>query len=264
MSFSDVFIPALLLFSLGCLFALLLGVLAKKLSVDRDPRIDEIKNLLSGANCGACGQAGCDAFASKLVEGAVSIDMCPSTSTENKNIIADILGVANDGEEMLIQVVCQGGNACMDKYMYQGYGDCRSMELLASGRKECPVGCMGMGSCVDVCHYHAIEIGENGYAVINHDKCVKCGACVNVCPKGLIKRIPKSAKVLVACSNTFRGKDVKAMCSAGCIGCGICAKNCPEGAITMVDNLPHIDYSKCTGCKVCVAKCPTKTIISLD
>ena len=44
------------------------------------------------------------------------------------------------------------------------------------------------------------------------------------------------------------------------IGCGLCAKNCPENAITMVNNLPIIDYSKCTGCKTCVNKCPRKCI----
>ena len=47
------------------------------------------------------------------------------------------------------------------------------------------------------------------------------------------------------------------------IGCGLCAKNCPEQAITMVNNLPVIDYSKCTGCMTCVAKCPRKTIKEL-
>ncbi|MBQ9734821.1 MAG: 4Fe-4S binding protein, partial [Clostridia bacterium] len=56
------------------------------------------------------------------------------------------------------------------------------------------------------------------------------------------------------------GKDVINACTVGCIGCGLCAKNCPENAITMVDNLPVIDYDKCSGCKTCVAKCPRKCI----
>ncbi|HKL93880.1 MAG TPA: 4Fe-4S binding protein, partial [Clostridia bacterium] len=103
------------------------------------------------------------------------------------------------------------------------------------------------------------------YAVISHDKCIGCGLCVETCPKGIIKRVPIDAKVYIACSNCMKGgKEVRALCKHGCIACGICAKNCPEQAITLVNNLPVIDYSKCTGCKICVAKCPSKCINELD
>lgn len=155
---------------------------------------------------------------------------------------------------------CSGGHACFDKYDYQGYGDCASCELIAGGVKACPVGCIGKKTCVNICPYGAISVGDEGYSVVDKEKCVSCGACIKECPKGIISRIPKSAKVFIGCSNHGKGKDVAELCKRGCIGCGICAKNCPEGAISMKDGLPEIDYSRCTGCKVCVQKCPRKCI----
>ena len=44
----------------------------------------------------------------------------------------------------------------------------------------------------------------------------------------------------------------------------MCVRKCPQGAITMVDNLPIIDYKKCTGCMTCVTACPRKCIKRTD
>lgn len=257
----NIVLAAVVMLVLGGLFAVLLAFLGNKLRVKRDERIDEISKCLTGANCGGCGRAGCDAFATELVTGKAKVSECPSTSKENKVKIMQILGVSEELAEPTVAVVrCGGGGKCADKYEYQGYGDCNTCELLAGGRKECPAGCMGMGSCVDACPNYAIDVQDGGYAVVLAEKCTSCGLCMKACPKGLIERIPKRAAVFVACTNQCRGKDVSSFCKAGCIGCGLCAKNCDAGAIVMVDNLPVIDYSKCTACKKCVEKCPTKAI----
>lgn len=258
-----VLIPTGILVLIGGLFALLISYLSKKLAVKRDERIDEVIKNLTGANCGACGHAGCDAFATALVKGEASISDCPSTPKENKEKIANILGVEDIGEETVCVVNCRGGNYCKDKFDYQGYGNCQSQELLAGGRKQCPVGCMGMGSCTDSCPEHAIDVTDEGYAKIDKEKCIACGLCMAACPKHLISRIPKAAKVYVACSNNCKGKDVRGICEHGCIGCGMCAKVCDQGAITLENNLPKIDYSKCIGCLKCVEKCPVKCMTEL-
>jgi len=260
----QVFIPALILLVLAMLFAIALAYLGKKLAVSRDERIDQVKDCLSGANCGACGYAGCDGFATALVEGKAELSSCNATSKEKKEEIAEILGLTDTGEATKVVVCCHGGQDAKDKYDYVGYGDCRSMELLAGGRKQCAWGCLGTGSCVDACQHHAVTVKQKGYSEVSLSKCISCGKCISVCPKKIIKRIPTSATYYVACSNHQKGKEVRELCTKGCIACGICVKQCEVGAITIVDNLATIDYTKCINCGKCAAKCPQRCIVSTD
>lgn len=244
--------------------AILLGtlimVVARFFNVQKDSRIDEIVDHLPKANCGACGHPGCEGFAKALVEGKGSVDDCKVSSKQQKIEIANILGQSfSGGEETVAVVACCGGNKCEDKYTYQGYGNCQTQEMLSGGRKACPVGCMGAGSCVNACPNMAVDV-KDGVASVDPELCISCGLCIQACPKKLIKRIPKSAKVYVACSTECKGKEVMAACKSGCIACGLCQRVCPHDAVHLVNNVPIIDYSKCTGCKTCVAKCPRKVI----
>lgn len=256
----QVFIPALILLVLAMVFAVALAYLGKKLAVSRDERIDKVRDCLSGANCGACGYAGCDGFATALVEGKAELSSCNATAKEKKEEIANILGLTDTGEATKVVVCCRGGQDAKDKYDYVGYGDCRSMELLSGGRKQCAWGCLGMGSCVNECQHHAITVNQKGYSEVSENKCISCGRCIAACPKKIIKRIPASATYYVACSNHQKGKEVRELCTKGCIACGICVKQCEVGAITIVDNLATIDYAKCVNCGKCAAKCPQHCI----
>ncbi len=241
-------------------FAILIVLVSKLCFVPTDEKAEAIQENLAGANCGGCGYAGCADFAKALAEGKATLSGCGPTANENKAKIAEILGVPFSAEESKYAVVhCAGGKVSLDRYQYVGNEGCIAQNALLGGSKVCPQGCMGGGTCVSCCPYHAVQIVD-GVAYANKALCEACGLCVSKCPKHIIELIPKSSKVYVACSTTCKGKDVINTCKVGCIGCGLCAKNCPSGAITMVNNLPVIDYSKCTGCKVCVAKCPRKCI----
>ena len=242
-------LPAIIVSLAAAALAFFLSFLGTKMAVERDPRIDEVRGHLSGANCGGCGYAGCDAFAEALVKGEANI--------------AKILNLAVDNSKRTVAVVhCNGGNLCKNKYEYQGYGDCVSAEILAGGSKACEYGCMGLGSCSDACRYNAISVSkDNAVAKVDYGVCTSCGACISTCPKHIIGRIPVDAVVYVACSSLCRGKEVMTACEKGCIGCGKCERNCPSQAIKLINNLAVIDYDKCVKCGNCAEVCPRKCIL---
>ena len=245
---------------LAVVFAAFIVLVSKLCAVPTDEKAEKIKEQLAGANCGGCGFAGCADFAAALSQGKATINGCGPTPVENKKKIAEILGIPfAGGEEKFAVVHCAGGEVALDKFEYVGNEGCAAQASFMGGRKECLAGCLGGGSCEKVCAYNAIAV-KNGVAVVNDALCEACGVCVKGCPKHVIDLIPKSAKVYIACSSHCKGKEVMAACKVGCIGCGMCARVCPNKAITMVDNIPVIDYSKCSGCLTCAEKCPRKCI----
>jgi Na+-translocating ferredoxin:NAD+ oxidoreductase RNF subunit RnfB len=249
---------------LALVFTILILLVSKFCAVQEDPRIGEVTENLSGANCGGCGFAGCADFAKALVEGRADINACSATAKENKQVIATILGATvADTEPMMAIVKCAGDlDSSKTKFDYIGLSTCQAKNAALGGDKVCSKGCLGCGDCAIACTFEGIKV-VNGVAVGCPSDCVACGSCVKACPKQIIELIPKRAKVYVACSSECKGKDVMNACKVGCIGCGLCAKNCPQGAIEMVNNLAVINYAKCTGCGICASKCPRKTIKSL-
>ena len=259
-------VPILVVGGIAAVLAFSLSFLGEKMAVDRDARIDEIVRNLAGANCGGCGYAGCDAFAEALFKGEATLSKCNPTSATNKQNIAKILGMSEERSKETVAVVhCIGGNRCRSKSDDQGYGDCQSAELLAGGNKACPVGCMGLGSCVASCKYDAISVNKDtAVAEVDYTHCTSCGACVATCPKKIIGRIPKEVTVYIGCSNTGFGKEVSSVCQVGCIGCGKCEKNCPTGAIVLSNHLAAINYDKCISCGKCIEVCPRHCILPFD
>lgn len=257
---NDVLIVVGIVAALAVVFAVLIVLVSKVCAVHEDSRIGEVSERLAGANCGGCGYAGCADYAKALVEGKANLSSCGATSNESKEEIAKILDIPFTASAKTFAVVkCAGGINCKDKFEYIGNSGCTAQRAFLGGRKACTNGCLGEGSCAEVCIGNGITV-KDGVAVVDKSLCESCGACVNKCPQNLIELIPTTAKVYVACSTICRGKDVMNACKVGCIGCGLCAKNCPENAITMVNNLPVIDYEKCSGCLTCVSKCPRKSI----
>lgn len=246
----------------GLLAGLGLGFASRKFNVERDVRREQILELLPGINCGACGQPGCSAMADAIIAGSARPDMCASSSSKVIVEIARIMGVTITlAERRVATLICNGDlEACPRVADYKDIKDCRLMSVVAGGGKTCIYGCLGGGTCTTACIYGAISVGDNGIAQIDEDKCIGCGLCAKICPRGLIRLLQKNKDLYVACSSKDSGVVVRKSCSGGCIGCKMCEKACPQWAIKVENNLSVIDHSKCVKCGVCLEKCPTKAI----
>lgn len=245
----------------GLAFGILLAVAAVIFKVEVDPRIEKIEEVLPGANCGACGFAGCSAYAAAVVNDGAKVDMCGVGGSAVAQQIGGIMGTAvKSGVQKVARVHCAGTcQNAKDKYEYYGVNTCDAAIKLAGGPKACSSGCLGFGTCVLACKFDAIKVVD-GVAVVDEEKCTACGACVKACPKHIIELLPKDNKTFIKCSSNKPGKEVNAVCSVGCIACKICEKNCEFEAVSVKDNLAVIDYEKCQNCGVCREKCPKKVI----
>lgn len=246
----------------------LLGLFKKIFHVDTDPKVDKVREVLSGANCGGCGLAGCDAFAGAVVKGEVPVNGCVAGGSDCATKVAQILGQAGvEVKPQIAVLACQGSKECaLDKGEYVGVKTCKSANLVTNGTKKCSFGCIGLGDCVRACPFDAVKMGEDGLPHFDKSKCVGCGKCKTVCPKHLISIYDADTKGAIAlCSTHSDNKpQIKKDCAKGCFKCGMCARKCSEGAIDVSSGLPVIDRSKCTSCGECIKACPDKVLFLFE
>lgn len=252
--------------ALGLVFGGLLGFASKVFAVVSDERAEAIKEVLPGANCGACGFPGCNALAEAIAKGEAPTDACPVGGAPVAQKIAGIMGLDIEVAAELIprkaRLLCCGGkDECGQLSEYEGLPDCRAANMYASAGRACTYACLGFGNCARVCPFGAITMNRNRLPEIDPEKCTACGKCIEACPKGILTLVPETAKVYVACSSVAPARDVTKACSVGCIACRICEKVCPFDAIHVENNLAIIDYEKCRNCGLCAEKCPRHIII---
>jgi Na+-translocating ferredoxin:NAD+ oxidoreductase RNF subunit RnfB len=248
---------------LGILFGIVLGFVGKKFAVKVDERVQAVRNAVAGANCGACGYAGCDAYAEAVVRGEADPNGCTPGGSKTAKEIAAIMGVdAKDAEPMVARVRCQG--TCENvspRYDYSGIQSCRAASSMSGGPNACEFGCVGLGDCVARCPFDAIELVD-GVAVINEDKCTGCGVCVETCPRSIINLLPRDQTVVVMCRNKAIGRIARLQCKTACVGCKRCEKQCPSDSIHVIDGVAIIDETTCTRCGACIQVCPMHCIVN--
>ena len=242
--------PVLLVAVIGLVCSALLVFASKVFHVAVDERVTKVRDVLPGANCGGCGFAGCDDYASNLVaDESLPCTKCSPGGAGVAAQIAEILGrSAGASEPMVANVMCNGTcDASRTVLEWQGMSSCKGAKGWFTSPNACMFGCIGLGDCAEACQFDAIGVVD-GVARVNRENCVACGACVGACPQKIIKLVPQKNQVHVLCSSTDKGAVARKNCDNACIGCMKCTQVCNFDAITVEDNLARIDQAKCKSC----------------
>jgi electron transport complex, rnfABCDGE type, B subunit len=258
-------IAILVVVAVGIIAGIMLSFASKVFFVPVDETAAALREVLPGANCGGCGFAGCDAYASAMAEDRdMPCNKCPVGGPAVAAKLAAILGVEAGSEDRKVAVVMCNGNKDVSKSLleYQGPKSCKAAKQLFGGLKECQFGCLGLGDCVDACNYDSIRV-INGVAKVDRDACVACGACAKACPQFLIRISPVKNMVICHCHSTEKGGVTRKACEVGCIGCKKCESVCKFDSVHVTDNLAFINPDTCKNCGACAKVCPTGVIQNL-
>ena len=252
----------------GLFFGIALAGAARRFHVPVNPMVEEVRDNLPSANCGACGFAGCQVYAEKVVEDEnVSPMLCTPGGKDVAIDISRLTGkTMGEVKEVVAMLRCSGGDAvARNQAEYAGIETCLAANLAFGGAKACKYGCLGLGDCVRVCQFDAMKINAAGIVEIDYQNCTGCGICLEVCPKDCLISYPRSYRVALTCQAKGRGKAVAGNCTVGCVQCMACIKECPAKAISIVDGILDIDHKACLaygpGCEeICITVCPTDII----
>ncbi len=199
---------------IGLVAAILLGIASRLFYVPLDPVTQQIAEVLPGANCGACGFAGCLSCAKAIARGRAAADACVAGGPEVALSVAQILGVTVELREPdKARVGCwYNTEEAETKFRYDGVRDCRAAMMLFGGSKVCEIGCMTLGTCVAVCPFDAISLGSKGLPEVHLALCTGCGTCERICPKRIITLTSETRRS----QHLYRTDECTAPCQRTC------------------------------------------------
>lgn len=258
-----IFLTFIVSLVLALVIGFLLGFFKRLFYVEPDETVEKIREVLPGANCGACGYPGCDGFAAAVAKGEAPVNGCTVGAGPVAGKVGAIMGVTAEADAKVAVLLCQGSHdVCKNKADYVGVKTCKAAKISVNGLKECDWGCIGLGDCEYACPFDAIHVQEDGLPHVDYEKCTGCAVCVAACPQHILTTVStrrKGAVALCSCRNPRKAVIMK-NCKRGCIKCMKCEKNCPTGAIKVINGIPEVNYDLCDSCRKCIEGCPTKVL----
>lgn len=245
-------------------FGAAISVVNNRFRVWEDPRIDGVRDLLPGADCGACGQAGCRAFAEAVISGGIEPAQCTVMGSDERDDVAAFLGIdAGSADRRVARLLCAGGrDVAPYRADYRGIESCAAAAAVTGGGKACTWGCLGYADCATSCDFDAITMSQFHLPVVDADKCTACNDCVEACPLDLFVLMPQETHLLVQCKSLLSGEAAEAACSVACNACGRCAMDAEDGLISMVDGLAVVNYDRVElENPKAIGRCPTGAIV---
>ena len=264
---SDVLVSVAVLGGVATVFGAAISMVNARFRVWEDPRIDQVRDLLPGADCGACGRAGCRAFAQAVIGGSAVPAECTVMGAGDREDVAAYLGIAaGSADRRVARLLCAGGrDVAPYKARYHGIESCAAAAAVTGGGKACPWGCLGYADCAVSCDFDAIHMSAFGLPVVNLEACTACGDCVEACPLDLFVLMPADHHLVVQCRNLLSGDAAEAVCSVACNACGRCVADAADGLIEMVDGLAVVDYARVESENPkAVERCPTGAIVWIE
>lgn len=90
-AFQTYFFPAVVLAATGGILGLAIAYFSKVFAVKIDERVQNVTEMLPGANCGMCGYPGCKAMADAIVAGKADSILCKPGKQEMRDRIRQYL-----------------------------------------------------------------------------------------------------------------------------------------------------------------------------
>ena len=117
-------------------------------------------------------------------------------------------------------------------------------------------GCLAR-PCREVCPKGAISISNDGRSVIDQEKCIKCGQCIEQCAYNAIIKLERPCAA--ACGMDAIESDEYGRAKINydkCVSCGQCLVNCPFSAIADKSQIFQLIHSIKKGDEVIAAVAP--------
>jgi len=131
---NEILIPVSIVGGIALFFGVILTIAGKFFEVKKNEKAEAIREILPGANCGACGYSGCDLYAEAVAEGKAEGNLCIPGTNASAIKIGEILGVkvATQKTRVMKAICCP--DVSKKIYLFRYYDMCSRLFGIQRGK----------------------------------------------------------------------------------------------------------------------------------